>query len=142
MKPEEKGMDPHHKTKSLTKRLATSKPYNNKWRSAKRRCFDFPNKCVTITQQIEQPEQQYHQRNLHHKDHTYDDFLYDDTCPLAAEVQFMPWPPLYKPPQLPMYDGHSDLEQFLMSYEATISSYGGNMVVIAKLFVMAVRTVA
>jgi hypothetical protein len=29
-----------------------------------------------------------------------------------------------------------------MSYEATISSYGGNMVVIAKLFVMAVRTVA
>jgi hypothetical protein len=28
--------------------------------------------------------------------------------------------------QLPMYDGHSDPKQFLMSYEATISSYGGN----------------
>jgi hypothetical protein len=37
-----------------------------------------------------------------------------------------------------MYDGHSDLKQFLMSYEATISSYA----VMAKSFVMAVRNVA
>jgi hypothetical protein len=35
-----------------------------------------------------------------------------------------------------MYEGHSNLKQFLMSYEATISSYGGNMAV------MAVRSVA
>jgi hypothetical protein len=35
-----------------------------------------------------------------------------------------------------MYDGHSDPKQFLMSYEATISSYGGNAAV------MAVRNVA
>jgi hypothetical protein len=41
-----------------------------------------------------------------------------------------------------MYDGHSDPKQFLMSYEATISSYGGNAVVMAKSFVMAVRNVA
>ena len=41
-----------------------------------------------------------------------------------------------------MYDGHSDPKQFLMSYEATISSYGGNAAVIAKSFVMAVRSVA
>jgi hypothetical protein len=33
-------------------------------------------------------------------------------------------------------------KQFLMSYEATISSYGGNAVVMAKSFVMAVRNVA
>jgi hypothetical protein len=44
----------------------------------------------------------------------------------------------YKPPQLPMYDGHSDPKQFLMSYEATISSYGGNTAVMAKFFIMAV----
>jgi hypothetical protein len=31
-----------------------------------------------------------------------------------------------------MYDGHSDPKQFLMSYEATISSYGGNAAVMAK----------
>jgi hypothetical protein len=41
-----------------------------------------------------------------------------------------------------MYDGHSDLKQFLMSYEATISSYGGNTAVMAKSFVMAVRNMA
>jgi hypothetical protein len=41
-----------------------------------------------------------------------------------------------------MYDGHSDPKQFLMSYEATISSYGGNTVVMAKSFDMAVRSVA
>jgi hypothetical protein len=53
-----------------------------------------------------------------------------------------PMPPSYKPPQLPMYDGHSDLKQFLMSYEATISSYGGNTAVMAKSFVMTVKNVA
>jgi hypothetical protein len=42
----------------------------------------------------------------------------------------------------PMYDGHSDPKQFLMSYEATISSYGGNTAVMAKSFVMAVKNVA
>jgi hypothetical protein len=42
----------------------------------------------------------------------------------------------------PMYDGHSDLKQFLMSYKATISSYGGNTAVMVKSFVMAVRSVA
>jgi hypothetical protein len=40
-----------------------------------------------------------------------------------------------------MYDGHSDPKQFLMSYETTISSYGGNAVM-AKSFVMAVKSVA
>ena len=51
-------------------------------------------------------------------------------------------PSLTSPPQLPMYDGHSDPKQFLMSYEATISSYGGNTAVMAKSFVMAVKSVA
>jgi hypothetical protein len=41
-----------------------------------------------------------------------------------------------------MYDGHSDPKQFLMSYKATISSYGGNTAVMAKSFVMAVKNVA
>jgi hypothetical protein len=41
-----------------------------------------------------------------------------------------------------MYDGHSDPKQFLMSYEATKSSYQGNTTVMAKSFVMAVRSVA
>jgi hypothetical protein len=41
-----------------------------------------------------------------------------------------------------MYDENSALKQFLMSYEATISSYGGNTAVMAKSFVMPVRSVA
>jgi hypothetical protein len=49
---------------------------------------------------------------------------------------------IYKPSQLPMYDGHSESKQFLMSYEATLSSYGGNATVMAKSFVIAVRNVA
>jgi hypothetical protein len=81
------------------------------------------------------------------EDEWYDDFhhgnfAFDDASPLATELQATPWPPSYKPPQLPMYDGHSDLKQFLLSYEATISSYGGNDAVMAKSFVMAVRSVA
>jgi hypothetical protein len=88
-----------------------------------------------------------HQEGLFDDDRWYDDFnhgtfTFDDASHLAAELQAIPWPPSYKPPQLPMYDGHSDPKQLLMSYEATISSYGGNAVVMAKSFVMAVKNVA
>jgi hypothetical protein len=81
------------------------------------------------------------------EDEWYDDFnhgsfTFDDASPLVAELQAIAWPQSYKPPQLPMYDGHSDPKQFLMSYEATISSYGGNTAVMAKSFVMAVRNLA
>jgi hypothetical protein len=87
------------------------------------------------------------QEGLFNEDGWYDDFnhdtfTFDDDSPLVAELQATPWPPSYKPPQLPMYDGHSDPKQFLMSYEATISSYGGNTAVMAKSFVMAVRNIA
>jgi hypothetical protein len=87
------------------------------------------------------------QEGLFNEDGWYDDFnhdafTFDDASPLAAELQATPWPPSYKPPQLPMYDGHSDPKQFLMSYEATISLYGGNTAVMAKSFIMTVRNVA
>jgi hypothetical protein len=75
-----------------------------------------------------------------YRDFNHDTFTFDDASPLAAELQAIPWPPSYKPPQLPMYDGHSDPKQ--LSYEATISSYGGNAAIMAKSFVMVVRNVA
>jgi hypothetical protein len=75
-------------------------------------------------------------------DFHHDNFTFDDASPMAAELQAIPWPQSYKPPQLPRYDGHSNPKQFLMSYEATISSYGGNAADMAKSFVMAVRSVA
>jgi hypothetical protein len=87
------------------------------------------------------------QENSYDDDEWYDDFhhgnfAFDDTSPLSAELQATPWPPSYKPPHLPMYDGNCDPKQFLMSYEATISSYGGNTAVMAKSFVMTVLNVA
>jgi hypothetical protein len=75
-------------------------------------------------------------------DFYHDNIAFDDASPLATDLQAVPWPPSYKTPQLPMYDGHSDPKQFLMSYEATISSYGGNTAAMAKSFIMAVRSVA
>jgi hypothetical protein len=83
------------------------------------------------------------QESSFNEEEWYDDFhhsnfTFDDASPLEAELQAIPWPQSYKPPQLPMYDGHSDPKQFLMSHEATISSYGGNAAVMAKSFVMAV----
>jgi hypothetical protein len=93
------------------------------------------------------PQRELRQDNSYNDDDWYDDFhhgnfAFDDASPLSAELQATPWPPSYKPPQLTMYDGHSDLKQFLMSYEANISSYGGNTIVMVKSFVMAVRSVA
>jgi hypothetical protein len=92
------------------------------------------------------PQRELRRDDFYNDDDWYDDFhhgnfAFDDTSPLSAELHATPWPSSYKPPQLPMYDGHSDPKQFLMSYEATISSYGGNTVM-AKSFVMAVRSVA
>jgi hypothetical protein len=103
---------------------------------------------LTQDYQDQRPQRrELHQDNSYDDDEWYDDFhhgnfAFDDASPLSAELQATPWPPSYKPPQLPMYDGHSDPKQFLMSYEATIFSYGGNTAVMAKSFVMAVKNVA
>jgi hypothetical protein len=88
-----------------------------------------------------------HQETPVNDDGWYDDlyhgnFAFDDASLLVAELQATPWPPSYKPPQLLMYDGYSNPKQFLMRYEATISSYGGNTAIMAKSFVMAVKSVA
>jgi hypothetical protein len=103
---------------------------------------------LTQDDQDQRPQhRELHQESPINEDEWYDNFhhgnfAFDDASPLAAELQATPWPPSYKPPQLPMYDGHSDLKKFLMSYEATISSYGGNTAVMERSFVMAVRSVA
>jgi hypothetical protein len=75
------------------------------------------------------PRRELHQEGFYNEDDWYEDFhhgnfAFDDASPLSTELQATPWPQSYKSPQLPMYDGHSDPKQFLMSYEATISSYG------------------
>jgi hypothetical protein len=121
------------------------------------RLADLQKKIDEAAEEVRHLTQDDHDRRPQHRelrqvgsfneDEWYDDFNhgsfnFDDASPVATELQAIPWPQSYKPPQLPMYDGHSDPKQFLMSYEATISSYGGNAAVMAKSFVMAVRSVA
>jgi hypothetical protein len=121
------------------------------------RLADLQKKIDEATEEVRHLTQDDHDRRPQHRevhqegsfneDEWYDDFnhgtfAFDDASPLAAELQAIPWPQSYKPTQLPMYDGHSDPKQFLMSYEAIISSYEGNTAVMAKSFVMTVRNVA
>lgn len=95
-----------------------------------------------------QEEEQAH--NKHHHDvsdifpkgHKHDTFIFDSTSPLIVDLQAAPWPAPYRPTQLPMYDALSDLKQFLMSSEATISLYGGNRAVMSMSFVMTIKNVA
>jgi hypothetical protein len=93
-------------------------------------------------QRIELRQDNSYDDDIWYDDFHHGNFAFDDASPLSAELQATLWPSSYKPPQLPMYDGHSDPKQFLMSYEATISSYGGNIAVMAKSFIMAVKNVA
>jgi hypothetical protein len=77
---------------------------------------------ITPEEQGRRPQQkELRQESPSYDDVWYDDFhhgnfAFDDASPPAAELQATPWPPSYKPPQLPMYDEHSDPKQFLMSY--------------------------
>jgi hypothetical protein len=81
---------------------------------------------ITQDDQGRRPQQrELRQESPINDDELYDDFhhgnfAFDDVSPLAAELQAIPWPPSYKPPQLPIYNGHLDPKQFLMSYEATM----------------------
>jgi hypothetical protein len=141
-----------HLRRSWTKKSGTSKPFINRSRGKRKRCFVSPifrrrlmrplKKCVISPNmtKTEDLNTELCQDNSYNNDEWYDDFhhdnfAFDDASPLAAELQATTWPPSYKPHQLSMYDGYSDMKQFLMSYEVTISSYGGNTTVMAKSFV-------
>jgi hypothetical protein len=69
---------------------------------------------ITQDDQDQRPQHRdLRQDNSYNNDEWYDDFhhdnfAFDDASPLAAELQATPWPPSYKPPQLPMFDGQSD----------------------------------
>ena len=72
-------------------------------------------RCYSISEDEQDRRPQHRelrQEGLFNEDGWYDDFnhgtfTFDDASPLAAELQAITWPPSYKPPQLPMYDGHS-----------------------------------
>jgi hypothetical protein len=46
-----------------------------------------------------------------------DIYTFDDASTLAAELQAIPWPQSYKPPQLPMYDGQKLKDMLVTSFQ-------------------------
>ena len=64
---------------------------------------------------------------------------YDPTSPLSVALHRTSWPLGYKPTQLPKYNATIDPTQFLMAYEATVASAGGDDSTMAKSFVMACK---
>jgi hypothetical protein len=59
-------------------------------------------------QRIELRQDNSYDYDVWYDDFYHGNFAFDDASPLSAELQATPWPSSYKPPQLPMYDGHSD----------------------------------
>jgi hypothetical protein len=84
------------------------------------RLSDLQKKIDDTTEEMRniEPEHQYQHRdprnednnqdNLEYEAFNHNDFLYDDASPLVVELQALPWPPSYKPLQLPMYDAIPD----------------------------------
>jgi hypothetical protein len=61
--------------------------------------------------------------SLHHEGYHHHEDL---RSPLLVTLQQVPWPQGYKLVELPKYNGSIDPTQFLMTYEVTIASAGGD----------------
>jgi hypothetical protein len=61
----------------------------------------------------------------------------DPESPLSIGLQTAPWPPKIKPVSLSKYNGFGNSTQFLMRYESTMNSAGGDDVALAKSFIIA-----
>ena len=60
----------------------------------------------------------------------------DPKSPLSEGIQNSPWSTAYKPITLPKFNGRSDPQQLIMSFEVAVASTGGNDMVLAKSFVI------
>jgi hypothetical protein len=62
--------------------------------------------------------------------------------PLANHLQLAPWPSHYQANPPPKYHGNADPHKFLMSYEATIASTGGDESTITKSVIISLEDAA
>jgi hypothetical protein len=60
----------------------------------------------------------------------------DPDSPLSLRLQTAPCPPKFNPVSLPKYNGYGNSRQFLMRYESTVNSVGGDDVALAKSFIV------
>jgi hypothetical protein len=60
-------------------------------------------------------------------------------CPLADNLQLVPWLAQYRAAPPPKYYGESDPRNFLMSYEAAIALFSGDETILAKSFIISLE---
>jgi hypothetical protein len=63
----------------------------------------------------------------------------DERSPLAPQLQVSPWPTNFRAGTYPKYNGSTDLAQYIMSYQVTIASSGGDDATMAKSFIIALE---
>jgi hypothetical protein len=61
----------------------------------------------------------------------------DPYSPLSIGLQTAPWPPKFKPVSLSKYNSYGNSMQFLMRYESTMNSVGGEDIALDKSFIIA-----
>jgi len=78
-----------------------------------------------------EPEEEGYYRRVHPR-----------RTPFSKELEEIQWPHRLNPAVLPLFDGESDPEEFLLKYEATIEAAGGGTACKAKALVLALRGLA
>jgi hypothetical protein len=63
----------------------------------------------------------------------------DPKSPLAEHLQLAPWPLHYRAALPPKYHGNTDSCKFLMCYEATIASTGGDEATLTKSLIIVTK---
>jgi hypothetical protein len=63
----------------------------------------------------------------------------DERSPLAPQLQVSPWPANFRAGTYPKYNGSTDPAQYIMSYQVTVASSGGDDATMAKSFIIALE---
>jgi hypothetical protein len=66
----------------------------------------------------------------------------DPKPPLADHLELAPWPPHYQAAPPPKYHGDANPRKFLMCYEATIASTGGDEATLTKSLIISLEGAA
>jgi hypothetical protein len=66
----------------------------------------------------------------------------DEQSPLAPHLQVSPWPANFRAGTYPKYNGSTDPAQYIMSYQVTVASSGGDDATMAKSFIIALEGLA
>jgi hypothetical protein len=63
----------------------------------------------------------------------------DERSPLASQLQASPWPANFRAGTYPMYNGSTDPAQYIMSYQVTVASSGGDDATMVKSFIISLE---